>query len=62
MTIDHAAGALDHIHSANVAAGHGEYASSDLEVKTAQVHATLALVEQRRIANLPARHARDSGA
>lgn len=51
-TIDHAAEALDHIHSANIAAGHGEYASSDLEVKTAQVHATLALVEQQRIANL----------
>lgn len=51
-TIDHAAEALDHIHSANIAAGHGEYASPDLEVKTAQAHATLALAEQQRIANL----------
>lgn len=54
-TIDHAAEALDHIHSANIAAGHGECASSDLEVKTAQVHATLALVEAQREANEIAR-------
>lgn len=52
MTIDHAAKARDALATAHDFAGGEEFAFADLTLKAAQVHATLALVEQQRIANV----------
>ena len=52
MTIDHAAEARDALTTAHDFAGDEEFAFADLTLKAAQVHATLALVEQQRIANV----------
>jgi len=48
MTIDHRSAARDHLNLAKNA----NSLSKDREIATAQVHATLALAEQARIANL----------
>lgn len=50
--IDHAYEARDCLDKAEEVAHTDEFAVADLNVKAAQVHATLALVEQQRIVNL----------
>lgn len=52
MTIDHAAEARDALTTAHDFAGDEEFAFADLTLKAAQVHATLALVNEHRIANV----------
>lgn len=50
--IDHAAKALEEIDNADTQLGIDEFGYADLSIMRAQVHATLALVEQQRIANM----------
>ncbi|WP_437582707.1 hypothetical protein ACSAGD_10605 [Paramicrobacterium sp. CJ85] len=52
MSIDHAAEADVRLEDARDYSGEGEFALADLAVKSAQVHAALAMVEQQRVANL----------
>lgn len=61
MTIDHAAEARDALTTAHDFAMDEEFAFADLTLKAAQVHATLALVEQQRIANLIAAFQMEGG-
>ena len=49
--INHAAEALDRLNDVGELIGIDEFAYADIHAKAAQVHATLALVEQQRIAN-----------
>ena len=49
--VDHVDEATAYVHAAHAAA---ELESAEYELRQAQVHATLALVEQQRIANLQA--------
>lgn len=50
--IDHVFMADGYLDQAGESIGLDEFAYADIQVKAAQVHATLALVEQQRIANL----------
>lgn len=50
--INHAAKALEEINNADTQLGIDEFGYADLSLGRAQVHATLALVEQQRTANI----------
>ena len=51
-SIDHAAEAREELEQCVKVLGDEEFAHADLALKAAQVHATLALVEEQRLANL----------